>query len=320
MKYYVLFVDDNTRYTWLYPIKKKSAFLEIFLKFQKMVEKQFSRSIKIFQCDGGGEFINNEFIKHLENCGIIRQLSCPNTPEQNRISERKHRHIVETGLTLLFHAKLPMFLWVEAFLTAVFLINRLASTILKNEIPFVKLHGASPDYNSLKVFGCRCYPHLKGQTKFAPKTYPCVFVGYSSLHKGYRCYQPSTKKVFISRHVIFDEHLLPYVQPAQSSLNTSTHLATFLEFFSTVQDYSPTDAGSNSGEVLLKTPNIEVVDSDDHDEPDDVLPDSTHDPQNISNGESDNCVDDPEVKMLQKVRMQLKCRNLTTSQCLMHKV
>jgi len=101
------------------------------------------------------------------------------------------------------------------------------------------------------------------------------------------------KKVFISRHVIFDEHLLPYVQPAQSSLNTSTHLATFLEFFSTVQDNSPKNGGSTSGEVLSKPPNIDGADLY-HVEPDDVLPDSTHDPENISDGESDNCVDDPE--------------------------
>lgn len=65
-------MDDNSRYTWLYPIKRKYELLEIFLKFQKIVAKQFSRSIKIFHCDGGGEFINNEFIKHLENHGVIR--------------------------------------------------------------------------------------------------------------------------------------------------------------------------------------------------------------------------------------------------------
>lgn len=127
-----------------------------------MVEKQFSKPIKIFLCYGGGEFINNVFIKQLKSCGIIRQLSCPHTPEQNGISERKHRHIVETTLTLLFHTKIPIFLWVKAFLTTVFLINRLPSSVLKNEISFVKFHGTSPDYNCLMVFGCRCYPYLRG--------------------------------------------------------------------------------------------------------------------------------------------------------------
>ncbi|KAH0773730.1 hypothetical protein KY290_010867 [Solanum tuberosum] len=251
MKYYVIFVDNNTRYTSLYPLKKKFEFFEVFLKFQQMVERQFSKPIKIFQCDGGGEFIQTEFVKHLENYAIIRQISCPHTPEQNGVSERKHRHIVETSLKLLFHAKLPQFLWVEAFLTIAFLINRMPSLVLKNGIPFVKLFSASPDYNSLKVFGCKCYPYLKGKTKFSPKTYPCIFIGYSSLHKGYRCYHPQTRRVYVSRHVIFDELALPYVQTDKRNINVSPHLATFLEFFSTVQN--PDTSSSDTitlGEML----------------------------------------------------------------------
>lgn len=117
MKYYVVFVDDFSRFSWLYPLKKKSEFFTTFLKFQSLVENQFSRKIKIFQSDGGGEFQSAKFIEHLEQCGIQRQVSCPSTPEQNGVAERKHRHIVETGLTMLFHATLPRFLWVEAFLT-----------------------------------------------------------------------------------------------------------------------------------------------------------------------------------------------------------
>ncbi|OIT38994.1 hypothetical protein A4A49_56276, partial [Nicotiana attenuata] len=68
----------------------------------------------------------------------------------------------------------------------------------------------NPDYNTLKVFGCRCFPYLKGhnKNKFQPKTFPCVFIGYSLLHKGYRCYHAQSRKVFISRRVIFDN--LPY--------------------------------------------------------------------------------------------------------------
>ena len=106
-----------------------------------MVGKQFSKEIKIFQCDGGGEFIQTDFIKHLEEHGIVRCISCPNTPEQNGVAQRKHRHIVLTVLTLLLHANLPLFLWVEAFLVALFIINRLPpSLVLKMVTPFVKLY------------------------------------------------------------------------------------------------------------------------------------------------------------------------------------
>jgi len=166
----------HTRNTWIYPLIRKSNFFEVFVKFQKIVEKQFSKEIKIFQYDGGGEFIKTYFIKHLEDCGIVRHISCHNTPEQNGVSERKHSHIVETVLILLLHTNLPLFLWIEAFLTAVFLINRLPSTVLKMVSPFVKLYGEQSNYNSLKVFGCRCFPYIKGSNKFSQKTYHCVFI------------------------------------------------------------------------------------------------------------------------------------------------
>lgn len=201
MRYYVIFVDECTRFTWFYPLKYKSDFYDVFVKFRAMVEKQFDKPIKIFQCDGGGEFNKNEFLEHLAKNGIVRHISCPGAPEQNGIAERKHRHIVETGLTMLFHAKLPLFLWIEAFMTAVFLINRLPNASLGNDIPFYKLYGQHADYSTLKVFGCKCFPYLRGNNKhkFQAKTFPCVFIGYSNLHKGYRCYNPKTRKVYISR-------------------------------------------------------------------------------------------------------------------------
>lgn len=89
-------------------MKKKSNFYDIFLKFQRLVENQFERKIKVFQCDSGGEFTSNSFLTHLNLCVIQQQLSCPGTHQQNDVAERKHRHIVETGLTMLFHAHLPL--------------------------------------------------------------------------------------------------------------------------------------------------------------------------------------------------------------------
>ena len=144
---------------------------------------------------------------------------------------------METGLTLLLHADLPLFLCVEAFLIAVVFINRLPSLLIKMVTPFVKLFGEQPDYNNLKVFGCRCFSYNKGNNKFSPKTYPCMFIGYNSLHKGYRCYHHFTRRVYISRHVVFNENTLPYVSPKQyqTNIDVSPHLATFVESFSKLQ-------------------------------------------------------------------------------------
>uniref|UniRef100_A0A2N9I9N7 CCHC-type domain-containing protein n=1 Tax=Fagus sylvatica TaxID=28930 RepID=A0A2N9I9N7_FAGSY len=165
--------------------------------------------------------------------GKAPHVSCPGTPEQNGVAERKHRHIVETGLTMLFHARLPKNLWIEAFMTAVYLINRLPSSTIAMATPFFKLHGVNPDYNSLKVFGCRCFPYLRdyAKNKFEPKSYPCIFLGYSPIHKGYRCLHPPTKRVYLSRHVVFDEDIFPYADPRSlfSSTSTNGQFSTYAE-------------------------------------------------------------------------------------------
>ena len=154
------------------------------------------RKIKIFQSDGGGEFSSIIFQQHLQQSGIIKQTSCPYTPQQNGVAERKHRHIMETALTMLFESSLPLKYWVETVLTAVYLINRLPQTIIKMHTPHELLFKETPSYNEIKVFGCRCFPSLRdyNKTKFDKKTLPCIFVGYSPTHKGYRCLFPQTIK------------------------------------------------------------------------------------------------------------------------------
>ena len=144
--------------------------------------KQFTNSVKIIQSDGGGEFVNTVLQTHFAANGIIHRLSCPGTPEQNGLAERRHRHIVETSLTLLAHASVPVKYWTAAFNTAVFLINRLPSSVLDHMSPHELAFGSSPNYDFLRVFGCSCYPLLSpfGRTKLEYKSICCVFLGYSA--------------------------------------------------------------------------------------------------------------------------------------------
>ena len=100
--YYVLFVDDYTRFTWLFLLKSKSEVLFMFKHFKNMVETQHNSKLKILRIDNGSEYTNAEFQSYCSAHGILHQSSCPHTPEQNGVSERKHRHVVETGLALLY--------------------------------------------------------------------------------------------------------------------------------------------------------------------------------------------------------------------------
>ncbi|PKU73211.1 Retrovirus-related Pol polyprotein from transposon TNT 1-94 [Dendrobium catenatum] len=125
--------------------------------------------------------------------------------------------------SILIEANLPADLWVEALNVSVYLINRLPSRALQNRSPYQILYQKPPAYNHLKIFGCLCYPWLRpySTSKLSPLSIPCVFIGYASAQKGYRCLNPKTGKVYVSRHVIFNEAIFPYHQP-DSSLKTNS--------------------------------------------------------------------------------------------------
>ncbi|MCO5555991.1 hypothetical protein L7F22_045329 [Adiantum nelumboides] len=74
-------------------------------------------------------------------------------------------------------------------------------------LPEEKYSGKKPDLSHLKVFGCIAYVHIPDElcTKLDPKPEKCIFVGYSNEQKGYRCYNPSTRELRVSRDVVFDE-------------------------------------------------------------------------------------------------------------------
>lgn len=178
-----------------------------------MVEKQLNQKVLVFQCDGGGEFTSKNFVTHLSNCGIRQMISCPHTPQQNGLAERKHRHITELGLSMLFDGKVPQKHWVEAFFTASFLGNLLPSSSLSdNRNPYEALFNKKPEYSALRIFGSACYPSLRpyASNKLDPRSLQCVFLGYNEKYKGYRCLHQPTGRVYINRHVIFDEEVQPF--------------------------------------------------------------------------------------------------------------
>ncbi|KAG7578201.1 Integrase catalytic core [Arabidopsis thaliana x Arabidopsis arenosa] len=241
-KFYAIFVDDYSRYSWFYPLKSKSEFVSVFISFQKLVENQLNTKIKVFQSDGGGEFVSNKLKEHFSQHDIHHRISCPYTPQQNGLAERKHRHLVELGLSMLFHSHTPQKFWVESFFTANYIINLLPSSVLKNLSPHEALFGLKPDYTSLRVFGSACYPCLRplAQNKFDPRSLQCVFLGYNNQYKGYRCFYPPTGKVYISRNVIFNESELPFKEKYQSLVpNYSTPLLQAWQHHKAVEISSP---------------------------------------------------------------------------------
>ena len=149
---------------------------------------------------------------YLATHGISHLTTPPHTPELNGLSERKHRHIVETGLSLLSVANLSLTYWLQAFATSVFLINRMPTPILQNQSPIQKLFQTIPNYLKLRTFGCLCYPWWRpyAPNKLENRSLPCVFIGYSLTQNGYLCLEPVSGRVYVSRHVRFNETVFPY--------------------------------------------------------------------------------------------------------------
>jgi len=102
----VSFIDDFSKFTWVYLLKFKSEVFQKFQELQALVERLFDRKILAMQTDWGGEYhkLNSFFAK----AGIAHHVSCPHAHQQNGSAERKHRHIVEVGLSLLAHASMPL--------------------------------------------------------------------------------------------------------------------------------------------------------------------------------------------------------------------
>jgi len=225
-RYFLHIVDDYSKYSWIYPLEQKSDVLSIFTQFQKLVENYFNSSIKSVQTDGGGEFIPVQ--KLLASKGISYRQTCPHTHHQNGRVERRHRHIVDTGLALLAHSNLPLQYWDAAFDTACFLINRLPSSLNSTKSPFELLFQKPPDYTFLKSFGCECWPYLRpyNSNKMAFRSQSCVFIGYSKPHMGYRCLHVPSGRIYVARHVIFNESAFPFqTRPSTPPVTSSIPVA-----------------------------------------------------------------------------------------------
>ena len=151
----------------------------------------------------------NSFFQRI---GILHHVSCPHTHQQNGAAEHKHRHIVQVGLSILLHASMPLKFWDEAFLTATFLINRLPTKVIHGETPHERLYGQKPDYSSLRTFGCACWPNLQpfNEHKLQFRSKKCVFLGYSHMHKGFKCLDAKEGRVYISCDVVFAEEVYPF--------------------------------------------------------------------------------------------------------------
>ncbi|KAJ9675453.1 hypothetical protein PVL29_024397 [Vitis rotundifolia] len=216
--WFVSLIDDCTWVTWIFLLKQKFDVSIVIPNFHSMVQNQFGVKIKSFRTNNARDYFNQTLSPYFQSQDILHDSSCVNTPQQNRVAERKNGHLLNTTRALLFQGSVPKSYWGEAILTATCMINRIPSRVLDNKSPVKILKSFYPHFrtsNGLtpRVFGCTAFVHVHSQDrdKLDPRAIKCVFLGYSSTQKGYKCYNPSARKFYIFADVTFIEnkHFFP---------------------------------------------------------------------------------------------------------------
>ncbi|GJW65960.1 retrotransposon protein, putative, ty1-copia subclass [Tanacetum coccineum] len=151
--YFVTFNDDFSRYGYVYLLKHKHEVFETFKVFQKEVENQFGKTIKLLRSDRGGEYISQEFLDHLKKHGIISHRTPPYAPQNNGVSERRYRTLLDMVRSMMSQTTLPKSFWDYALETAARILN-MAPTKKVDKTPYEVWHGQSPKLSYLKVWGC----------------------------------------------------------------------------------------------------------------------------------------------------------------------
>ena len=207
-RYFVSFVDDYSKWTVVYPMKSKSETFSYFKKFHIHAEKYTSKRIKTIRTDNGGEYISKQFKSYIEQHGIEHQLTVSYTPQQNGVSERMNRTLMDLVRSMLHSARLDKKFWAEALSTAAYIRNRVTSKSLPGGItPFHRWMERTPDLSHLRIFGSKCWyvlpkTHVR---KLDPRARVGLMIGYSSQSKGYKIWDPEVEKVLVSRDATFDE-------------------------------------------------------------------------------------------------------------------
>ncbi|KAI5313660.1 hypothetical protein L3X38_042836 [Prunus dulcis] len=174
--WFVTFVDDYSRISWVCKMMHKDEVLNIFLNWKKMVGTQTGKKIKTLRSDNGGEYTSDPFFKLCRDEGIVRHFTVRGTPQQNGVVKR-------LNITLL---------------------EKVRSTI-EGKTPIKKWTGKpASDYDFLHIFGCPVYFRVT-ERKLNPRAKKAIFIGFKSGVKGYRIWCLALKKLVISRDVTFEE-------------------------------------------------------------------------------------------------------------------
>eukprot|EP00731_Ephydatia_muelleri_P016374 Em0009g798a len=301
-EYFLSFIDDKTRYVWVYFLLTKGEVYEKFLEWKAMVELATEKRLKAIRTDNGGEYTSRKFQEYLKTEGVRHELTIPKNPEQNGVAERINRTLIETARSMLIDYHLPHSFWAEAISTAAYLRNRSPTKAVAEMTPYEAWTGKKPQVNGLRVFGCQAFVHIPKdeRKKLDSKSRRCIFWGYGVTTKGYRLYDPLKKKVCYSRDVIFMEDKYNQLKPEEEA-----ERRVYLEYSD-----EPDETADNPEPLHQST----IDYSDESDEAADN-PEPLHQSTIDYSDESDEAADNPELAPLRQSTRERRPPDYYGHQC-----
>ena len=186
MRYWVTFLDDNTRFKAVVPMKSKDETFSAFQHYKAWAENKTGRKIGTLRDDKGGEYMSNAFQKFCDDAGIARQHTVRNRPQQNGDAERLNRTLEEGLVSMLQEAHLPNTFWGEALATLVHVLNCTPSSTVPDSTPYELFYHAKPDLSNLRIFGSLAYVHIQKDQRGSLGSHcvKAIFLGYPDGYKG----------------------------------------------------------------------------------------------------------------------------------------
>ncbi|CAI5480706.1 unnamed protein product [Closterium sp. Yama58-4] len=220
-RYFLLVVDDYSRYTTVFPLRTKGEVPAVLIPWIRTVRLQLRRRFRTdlpvlrLHSDRGGEFSSDLLRTFCQAEGIEQTFTLPDSPQQNGVAERRIGLVMEVARTSLVHAAAPHFLWPFAVRYAAHQLNLWPHVSLPETSPTLRWTGEVGDASRFRVWGARALVRDTSADKLSSRTLPCVFLGFVPDAPGWQFYHPTSRRVFASQDVTFDEsvpfyRLFPY--------------------------------------------------------------------------------------------------------------
>ncbi|CAI7865892.1 unnamed protein product [Closterium sp. NIES-53] len=209
-RYFLLVVDDYSRYTTVFPLRTKGEVTEVLIDWIRAARLRLRDSfgsdfpVLRLHSDRGGEFSSALLGAFCRAQGIRQTFTLPASPQQNGIAERRIGMVMDVARTSMINAAAPHFLWPFAVQYAAHQLNLQPRVSLPETSPTLRWTGKVGDASAFRVWGSRAFVRDLSADNLSPRAVPCVFLGFPTGAPGWRFYHPTSCRVLSSQDVTFD--------------------------------------------------------------------------------------------------------------------